>query len=77
MSRHGALETIERLLENVGARDIEVVRGSSRHTEASGRHEHFRKRQTTLLATGKHAYALVDGVIGKQERTEKAPEPGS
>ncbi len=46
--------------------------GSSRHRSGAGATSIFASANDTF-ATGKHAHALVDGVIGKQERTEKAP----
>ena len=68
----GALEAVERLLEHVGAGDVQVVGGLVKAQQRLGRHEHLRQRQAALLATGEHADLLLNGIALKQEGAEQA-----
>ena len=48
-----------------------MVGGLVQQQQRTRRDEHLRQRQTTLLATGKHAHALIDVIVFEQERAQQ------
>ena len=68
----GAGEVLQGVLEHVHRVDIQVVGGLVQAQERLGGHEHLGQGQTCLLATGKDADLLFDGiVVTKQESAQQ------
>ena len=72
----GSLEAAQRLLEDVDARNVQVVGGLVEAQQRRGGDEHLGERQTRLLATGKHAHLLVDVISLEEEGAEQRSDLG-
>ena len=69
----GAGEVLQGVLEHVHRVDVQVVGGLVQAQERLGGHEHLGQGQTRLLAAGKDADLLFDGVVvTKEEGAQQA-----